>query len=71
MEEKKFDVDGAYNARMRIIKKRIDKAIVKESGQSLLSQGKLPNYSHEKEAKEYMNYINYCNHKYISSDVES
>ena len=26
MEEKKFDVDGAYNARYEIIKKRIDKA---------------------------------------------
>jgi len=29
-KKKKFDVDGAYNARYEIIKKRTDKAVVKE-----------------------------------------
>ena len=29
MDEKQFDVDGAYNIRYEIIKKRIDKANIK------------------------------------------
>jgi hypothetical protein len=29
MDEKQFDVDGAYNIRYEIIKKRIDKAFIK------------------------------------------
>jgi hypothetical protein len=72
VEEKKFDVDGAYNARYEIIKKRIDKAIVKESGQRLTQPGKIAIiYSQEKEAKEYMNYIHYLQFiNYIGSDVE-
>ena len=32
-DEKQFDVDGAYNARYEIVKKRIDKATVKETGE--------------------------------------
>ncbi|HEY5409068.1 MAG TPA: GAF domain-containing protein [Ginsengibacter sp.] len=73
MEEKKFDVDGAYNARYEIIKKRIDKAIVKETGERLTQPGKIAIiYSNEKEAKEYMNYIHYLQFiNYISSDVET
>jgi len=72
MEEKKFDVDGAYNARYEIIKKRIDKAIVKETGQRLTQPGKIAIiYSHEKDAKEYMNYIHYLQFiNYIGSDIE-
>src|SRR5215212_3915744 len=72
MEEKKFDVDGAYNARYEIIKKRIDKAIVKESGLRLTQPGKIAIiYSQEKEAKEYTNYIHYLQFiNYIGSDVE-
>ncbi len=73
MEEKKFDVDGAYNARYEIIKKRIDKAVVKESGERLTQPGKIAIiYSNEKEAKEYMNYIHYLQFiNYIGSDVET
>ena len=72
MEEKKFDVDGAYNARYEIIKKRIDKAIVKETGERLTQPGKIAIvYSSEKEAKEYVNYIHYLQFiNYISADVE-
>ncbi len=72
MEEKKFDVDGAYNARYEIIKKRIDKATVKETGERLTQPGKIAIvYSHEKEAKEYMNYIHYLQFiNYISTDLE-
>ena len=72
MEEKKFDVDGAYNARYEIIKKRIDKATVKESGERLTQPAKIAIvYSNEKEAKEYMNYIRYLQFiNYIGTDVE-
>jgi len=72
MEEKKFDVDGAYNARYEIIKKRIDKATIKDSSERLTQPGKIAIiYSHEKEAKEYMNYIHYLQFiNYISNDVE-
>jgi len=73
MEEKKFDVDGAYNARYEIIKKRIDKAIVKETGERLTQPGKIAIiYSNEREAKEYMHYIHYLQFiNYLTSDVET
>ena len=72
MEEKKFDVDGAYNARYEIIKKRIDKASVKETGERLTQPGKIAIvYSNEKDAKEYLNYIHYLQFiSYIGTDVE-
>ncbi|MEO8766082.1 MAG: GAF domain-containing protein [Ginsengibacter sp.] len=72
MEEKKFDVDGAYNARYEIIKKRIDKATIKDSSERLTQPGKIAIiYSNEKEVKEYMNYINYLQFiNYVGSDLE-
>ncbi|MGZ4049255.1 MAG: GAF domain-containing protein [Bacteroidia bacterium] len=72
MEEKKFDVDGAYNARYEIIKKRIDKATAKETGERLTQPGKIAIiYSYENEAKEYLNYIHYLQFiNYIGSDLE-
>jgi hypothetical protein len=36
MDEKRFDVDGAYNSYYEIIKKRLDKAHVKDSPNVLL-----------------------------------
>jgi hypothetical protein len=72
MEEKKFDVDGAYNIRYEIIKKRIDKAIVKETNERLTQPGKIAIvYSQDKEAKEYLNYLHYLQSiNYIGADVE-
>lgn len=40
-EEKKFNVDGAYNTSYEIIKKRIDKAHVKNTGERLTQPGKI------------------------------
>jgi hypothetical protein len=73
MEEKKFDVDGAYNARYEIIKKRIDKATIKDSSERITQPGKIAIiYSQEKEVKEYMDYIRYLQFiNYIGADVES
>ena len=60
MDEKRFDVDGAYNARYEIIKKRIDKAIVEETNERLTVAGKIAIvYQFDKDKKEYLRYLNY------------
>ena len=60
MDEKQFDVDGAYNIRYEIIKKRIDKANLKGTTERLTTAGKLAIvYSQDKDALEYIKYINF------------
>ena len=64
MDEKQFDVDGAYNMRYEIVKKRIDKAYIKGTEERLTQPGKIAIvYSHEPIAEEYMKYINYLQEK--------
>ncbi|WP_159946926.1 GAF domain-containing protein [Polaribacter septentrionalilitoris] len=64
MDEKQFDVDGAYNIRYEIIKKRIDKAHIKSTEERLTTPGKIAIvYSQEKDAIEYTKYINYLQSK--------
>jgi len=59
MDEKRFDVDGSYNARFEIVKKRIDKAYLKGTLNRLTEPGKIAIvYSDEDEAKQYHIYIN-------------
>jgi hypothetical protein len=71
-EERKFDVDGAYNARYEIIKKRIDKVRIKETNERLTQPGKIAIvYSQAKDAGEYMEYIEFLqNQKLIKPGVE-
>ena len=38
-DEKRFDVDGAYNVRYEIMKKRIDKAVVRGTTERLTQPG--------------------------------
>lgn len=58
--ERKFDVDGAYNIRYEIIKKRIDKVRIKNSMERLTQPGKIAIvYSQPKEAIEYKEYIEF------------
>ena len=58
--ERKFDVDGAYNSRYEIIKKRIDKVRVKGTKERLTQPGKIAIvYSLPKEAAEYEEYIEF------------
>ena len=60
MDEMKFDVDGTYNIRYEIIKKRIDKAYVRGTDERLTQPGKLAIvYSHDDEAQEYERYLEY------------
>ena len=60
LDEKRFDIDGAYNMRYEIIKKRIDKAMVKDRDERLTQPGKIAIvYSQPREAQEYWEYIDY------------
>ncbi|WP_216689286.1 GAF domain-containing protein [Hymenobacter siberiensis] len=59
-DERQFDVDGAYNIRYEIIKKRIDKATVMGTGERLTQPGTLALvYAQTREAMEYYEYIDY------------
>lgn len=72
MDEKKFDVDGTYNARYEIIKKRIDKACVKGSEERINQRGKIAIvYSNRNDEKEYLRYIKYLqSKKYLGTNIE-
>lgn len=72
MDEKKFDVDGTYNARYEIIKKRIDKANVKGSEERITQKGKIAIvYSNRSDEREYLRYIKYLqSKKYLGNNVE-
>jgi hypothetical protein len=59
-EERKFDVDGAYNIRYEIVKKRIDKVRIKDTNERLTQPGKIAIvYSQTKDADEYIEYIEF------------
>lgn len=72
VDERKFDVDGAYNIRYEIVKKRIDKALIAGTGERLTQPGKVVIvYTHAKEAEEYREYIEYLQNKgLVSRHVE-
>ncbi len=72
LDEKRFDIDGAYNMRYEIIKKRIDKAMVKDRDERLTQPRKIAIvYSQPREAQEYWEYIDYLQALgYISGEVE-
>src|SRR5882672_7873186 len=71
-DEKRFDVDGAYDIRYEIVKKRIDKALVKGSPERVTQPGKLAIvYGQAGEAAEYRGYLEYLRHLgYVSGEVE-
>lgn len=72
MDEKQFDVDGTYNARYEIIKKRIDKSHIKGTKERLTQPGKLSIvYSQKKDELEYLRYIKFLRAKgYFAGKVE-
>jgi hypothetical protein len=71
-DEKRFDIDGAYNMRYEIVKKRIDKALIKGTNERLTQPGKIAIvYSHPQEALEYRGYIEYLQASgYLTAAVE-
>jgi hypothetical protein len=72
-KERKFDVDGAYNIRYEIVKKRIDKVHLRDSEERLTQPGKIAIvYSQQKELNEYMAYLEYLqSENMIVGEVES
>jgi hypothetical protein len=71
-DEKRFDVEGAYNIRYHIVKKRIDKVQVKGTGERLTQPGRIALvYFNQKEADEYISYIKYLQgEKVLKEDLE-
>jgi len=60
IDEKKFDVDGAYNIRYEIVKKRIDKVRIASTNERLTQPGMIAIvYSQEEEAEEYTRFLDY------------
>ncbi|MBT8306254.1 MAG: GAF domain-containing protein [Maribacter sp.] len=72
MDEKRFDVDGTYNARYEVIKKRIDKSYIKGTNERLTQPGKLSIvYSQKKDELEYLRYISFLKSKgYFTNNIE-
>ncbi|MDW7690975.1 GAF domain-containing protein [Flammeovirgaceae bacterium SG7u.111] len=59
-DEKQFDVDGAYNIRYEIVKKRIDKAHIKNTEERLTQPDMIAIvYTHDSEANEFIRYIRF------------
>lgn len=71
-DERRFDVEGGYNIRYQIVKKRIDKVHIKGGMERLTQPGKIAViYFSEKEAEEYLEYVNYLQEKgVLTEEVE-
>ncbi len=72
MDEKRFDVDGTYNARYEVIKKRVDKANIKGTNKRITQPGKITIvYSQNEDEKEYLKYIAFLqSKKQLVDDLE-
>ncbi len=72
-DEKRFDVDGAYNIRYEIVKKRIDKATIRGTGERLTQPGTVSiAYSQEREAAEYRRYLEYLQSAgFVEGEIEA
>ncbi len=65
-DERRFDVEGSYNIRYEIIKKRLDKVHIKDTQERLTQPGKIAMvYSNPREASEYQEYIQFLQSKNI------
>jgi len=72
MDEKRFDVDGTYNARYEVFKKRVDKSFIKGTEERVTQPGKISIiYSHVEDEIEYLRYISFLqSKKQLDTDVE-
>ena len=72
MDEKRFDVDGTYNARYEVVKKRVDKAHIKGTEDRITTPGKIVIvYSQKEDEDEYLQYIRFLQHqKMLDEEVE-
>jgi hypothetical protein len=71
-DERHFEVEGAYDIRHEIIKKRIDKAVIKATSERLTQPGKIAIvYSNRQEAQEYLEYLDYLQSiGYLADEIE-
>ncbi len=68
-DERRFDVEGAYNIRYHIIKKRIDKVSVLDSGERLTQPEKIAIvYFDERDVQDYLDHIKELQLQGILSD---
>jgi hypothetical protein len=68
-DEKRFDVEGAYNIRYHIVKKRIDKVHLRGTQERLTQPNKIALvYFNQKEADEYISYIKYLQGENVLRD---
>ena len=72
MDEKRFDVDGTYNARYEVVKKRVDKANIKGTEERATQAGKITIiYSQKEDEIEYRRYIGFLQTmKQLDHDLE-
>lgn len=70
--ERDFVVDGAYNIRYEIMKKRIDKATVNGGDERLTQPGRIAIvYANDSEAQEYRRFIRFLQHQgWLADEVE-
>lgn len=72
IDERRFDVEGAYNIRYEMVKKRIDKVCIKGTNERLTQPGKVALvYFSPKEIREFKNSISYLQKKnMLLNDLE-
>jgi hypothetical protein len=72
IDEKRFDVDGTYNARYEVIKKRIDKAHIKGTEERVTLKGTISIiYTNKENEREYLRYIKFLQYKeYLGDHIE-
>jgi hypothetical protein len=65
-DEKRFDVEGSYNIRYQIVKKRIDKVHIIDTGERLTQPGKIAViYTQHHYEKEYLHFIRELQHQNV------
>jgi hypothetical protein len=71
-DEKRFDVEGAYSVRYEMVKKRIDKVLIKDTDERLTQPEKIALiYFSQQEEDEYLEYIRQLQlERYLTHDVE-
>lgn len=63
MDEKRFDIDGSYNTRYEIIKKRLDKAMIQNSEERIVQPKSIAIvFASHSDRDEYMAYVKYLQH---------
>lgn len=71
-DERKFDVEGAYNIRYEMIKKRIDKVHIRNTEERLTQPDKIALiYFNDKDVEDYLPYISYLQQeKVLDAEIE-